>query len=139
MTHYPKISWYREGWIILVEYPAEYTEDDLEATVSAKPVLRMLDAGQGPLVHVIQDFSTLGAFQITRLTKLVQVNKQPGRVELYTHPKLGWIVDVTIPESPIRFLDAAIMNMFTGRYRAVDTIEQALDFLKQQDPNLPEF
>lgn len=136
MVNYPNISWYLEKRIILVTYPQTYTEEDLEAARSAKPVLQMLDEGEGALVHVVQDFTTVKDFRITHLAKLIEVNKSPGRVELYTHPKLGWIIDAAEEHNPIRYLDSMVTQMFKARHRAVNSLEEAIAFLYSVDSTL---
>lgn len=137
MTHFPTLSWYIEKYVILVTYPPEFTEDDLEAIISAKPVVQMMDEGVGALVHIIQDFRLATEFRLTRLARLVEVNRNPKRAQLYQHPKLGWILDIAEQNHPIRYFDSVIAQMYGARHRAFETIESAMTFLRYVDSTIP--
>ncbi len=138
MAHFPTIAWYVEKYILLVTYPSDFVEDDLEAIVSAKPIVKMMDEGQGALVHIVQDFRLATNFQLTRLARLVEVNQHPKRALLYQHPKLGWIVDVAEPNHSIRYFDSVVTQMYGARYRFFSTLEDAVSFLRHVDSTIPD-
>lgn len=55
---------------------------------------------------------------------------------LLSHPKYGWLVVVGIDNKITAFLTTMLAKMFRFRYQSVNTVDQAMDFLRSVDSTL---
>ncbi|HUN05022.1 MAG TPA: hypothetical protein PLQ56_00415 [Aggregatilineales bacterium] len=132
-----QLSWLLENRILLIRYQGTLTLKDLETYLPE--AARMRDqanaflGANGPLVHTITDASQMEknaislpeALQATRLT----VNNQQ---------RVGWSVYISAGVID-RFFSTAGHQLAGVRYRAVDSIDEAVAFLKSVDDTLSDF
>jgi hypothetical protein len=121
-----EISWLVEQRLILITFNGVLTQEDLFAL--SKDAFDMAEAGTAP-VHSISDGTHMTATEVG----IGDLKKVMGN----RSTKSGWSVTVT-PGRMDRFL-ASIANQLLGmKSRHFATLQEAIDFLKDIDPTLPE-
>ncbi len=123
-----KVSWYIQGRVIYDEVWGAVTIDDVSGTSDALRVLLDEATGGEQRCHVIVDITRLSRLPLT----LGQTNKA---ISHFKHPNLGWSLLVNRNKFAL-FLASVIAQMFRARFRAFATIEEALQFLIEQDASL---
>jgi hypothetical protein len=92
-------------------------------------ITRILDEASVPLTHAIYDYSNAEA--------------QPSLKELSTlksgsHPKVGWLMFVGVPNPFVKFLLSITVQLMRARLRFFDTFEEAKQFIQEMDSTLPD-
>jgi hypothetical protein len=57
-------------------------------------------------------------------------------LEIYKHPSLGWVISVGNKNPLFQFFASVIAQIYRARARRFNTIQEALDFLREQDTTL---
>lgn len=128
---------YQIGWIIPqrimhVRYYDTFTNEDANAAVREGTVL--LDGSQDHTFHVIVNYSAnpeLG-FSFREALKSEELKRQ------FTHPRLGWSVRVVSDNWHYHYLFTTFLQeRADARIHLCATLTEAMTFLRQQDPSLP--
>jgi hypothetical protein len=91
-------------------------------------IIAIMDAATVPHLHAIYDYSQAEA--MPSLKELAAL--QGGR-----HPKVGWSIFVGVPSQFLKFLITVTVQVMRARMKVFDTYDDALSFMQQADPTLP--
>jgi len=120
-------EWYLENRIIIAHYSGAVTLADLRG--SCQRELELLDASTAQYVDVLVDITE----QTSREGSLMEVRNIFQSV--MAHPKKRWTI-LFGPAYPQSYINDVVARSYRARYRSMDTLTEALDFLKKQDPTL---
>jgi hypothetical protein len=106
-------------------------------------VLEMIEReGKPPMVHLLIDHTN--RYTPEELEKLpkraqeyMQVDRNELRDRLISHPLMGWVLSVKTPTTAFKLAGAILSQQDHYRWRSMDSLEAALEFLSQMDPTLP--
>jgi hypothetical protein len=88
----------------------------------------MIDQGK-PLVHLIVDISSVGKVEsIPQSLRMVRGST--------IHPNMGWVIFVGRMNPVVTLLANLAGAIIQSRYRRCDTLDDALEFLKERDASL---
>ncbi len=131
------VSWLLENRIILIRYQGTVTLKDLESYLTETAHMRdqanAALGSNGPLVHTITDASSMEKNAISLPEAL-----QATRLTVTSQQRVGWSVYISAGVID-RFFSTAGHQLAGVRYRAVDSIEEAVAFLKSVDDTLSDF
>lgn len=123
-----EISWFVENRIIFAKASGKMTVEELR--VASDKVVKMLEASDASLVHILSDESDLESFPIS----VKALNEVVGFMR---HPKMGWMLlypsDNNISKSLSNIL-AGVTKMWIRRFASQ---QEALEFLVLVDSTLP--
>jgi hypothetical protein len=122
-----KLSWYLPGRIILCEGDGTIESD--EVFTFTQRASEMVISGK-PLVHVIFDFR-----QVQKLASVPQALKTLQQNP--PHPDMGWVIFVGKLNPMLTTFADFVGMMLRLRYRRLDTIDEAVSFLRERDATLP--
>lgn len=89
----------------------------------------ILDQSQSKKVHIIMDVSRLD--RMVNMSAIIQVMPRKP------HPKFGWILIVGEAGSPLKaFWGNLFMRLLPIKVRRFDRLENAITFLKENDPSI---
>jgi hypothetical protein len=102
------------------------TPDELHAYDDS--IVAIMDAATVPQLHAIYDYTHAEAMpSLKDLSAL-----KGGR-----HPKVGWSIFVGVPSQFLKFLISVTVQVMRARMKVFDTYEDALTFMQESDPSLP--
>jgi hypothetical protein len=81
-------------------------------------------------VHFLQDGREIGSVptSMTQLQKTLKVASNIG---------CGWIISISRPRSKVAFMiNNLVMSVMQMQFKRVNTVEEAIAFLKDADPNI---
>jgi hypothetical protein len=120
-------DWVVQGRVVLEKAFGDVTIEEL-VRFNAEVTTLIAEQGIAP-VHVIVDLTNVGKYP-SSLKDIMSTMRQ--RVP----DKVGWMLVVT--QNPImRFVASIIFQLARLRVRMFQTIQEALDFLKENDDSLP--
>lgn len=125
-----QVYWLLENHIIKVDIQGEPTLQEI--AIATAETVAALDTTEAAMVHAIHDSTGLVALP-PRIHELATAVRQG-----YNHPRLGWTVACNVKKPMLGFLGNFIGQMFHIQYRIVDTYPDALQFLQNEDPTLPD-
>ena len=124
-------GWYIEGRVIRVRYTGDVTLADVEQ--SGQEEKPLLDAGTGPLVHVLLDYTGCNS----RPTSLPQM--QGALEQVLHHPRKGWTIAYGRADDKLGdYVNSTLSQTANARYRSFGTLNEALAFLAHVDVTLAE-
>ncbi len=124
------VYWLLEHRVSYMQFEGAVTLDELREAITVW--IDMLDASPDALlVHSVQDVGNITSFPSH--LKVVKDVVTPA----HEHPRMGWVVTVNLNDAIIRFLVTMVEKLTRSRQRFVDTPDDALAFLNQVDPLLP--
>ncbi len=121
------IWWEVEGHILYASYSGDVTVDELTAAMKDLDV-EMTSHG-GPFVNMITDMRNVQ--RQPSLTEVLGVIRQ-----FETSEQLGWSLNVGDSNPLLRFMTTIAGQLMHQRMRSFDTPEEALAFLKENDPSI---
>ncbi len=121
-----KLSWFLENRVMMIAAEGEYTDEELIGLDGQ--VIQYLDQSPMPLVHMIMD---------RQQTNHIPSIKSATMVKWPKHPRYGWTLVIGSSNPFQRFVVALANNLFKGRQRNFDSLDEALDFLNLVDSTLP--
>ena len=134
------VHWHLPGRIIY-SYDVLSVSERIERN---REILRLLETeGQPPKVHLLIDFSSTGhGNYILGLQDMIDRQETNEELKQLTkqvaeHPLLGWVVSIGEQNQSLTAAATVLATKLKYRRRAVDTLEEALDFLKKADASLP--
>ena len=124
-----KVDWYLTNHIMFIRFGETMTMADVR-DFSSKAIA-LLDEAETP-----------GDIKVNIIVDESRLYKMPGKVweiarnmPALTHEKIGWVVFCNPDrKSPVAFVTDLLTRLIPGRYRRVDTIDEALDFVQKIDP-----
>lgn len=122
-----QVSWLVEGQLVYWKSIGVDTDD--EYAEAQEEALRLYDASNASLVHMILDFSEL------ERSATIDFNKEQ---KIPLHPKNGWNIFVALENPLLKMLTAVKGGQAKARMRWFSTIEEALEFLPTVVSSLPD-
>jgi hypothetical protein len=133
------VGWYLEGRILQVTdcvTEEEWWERD-------RLLLQYLDeGGKPPCVHLLLDYRALDDAEravcvrsFRSYSEAVFARRYPDRRRVSQHYLLGWLLTIDAPGG--HHLAQTVAQVGNIRYRAFDTLEEGVAFLKSVDETLP--
>ena len=120
------IKWYCDGLVVYARVTGTLTIENLKE-LNAQ-VHRMVESSDAPLVHLVTDLS-----QITAYPSLGEAMRNVRFEE-----RVGWsIVIGTNERKMVKFITSVIASALRLRFRQVNNLDEALDFLQKVDAALP--
>ena len=123
------VRWLIEDAVILEYFSGEVNMD--EAVSLIHKVGQMIEQSNRILVHTLIDMTTMSKIP-TNLQELVKETN-----DVLKNPRSGWILIYGQENKLLNFFTSVITGVFKTRYRMFPTLEEALEFLQQQDAALP--
>ncbi|RMF80926.1 MAG: hypothetical protein D6737_06520 [Chloroflexi bacterium] len=120
-------KWCVDKRVVYVRYYDDVSLDDFKGASAA--MRRYLEEGEGPLVHNIVDFSE---------AQTIPTHVGKGRQSLphLGHPKFGWTIIVKSDNPLVLMITSIMAQTVQQRYRAVDSRDEAVEFLKYVDSTI---
>jgi hypothetical protein len=133
------VTWYLQGHILHCYdvFTAEQT------TLRNQNALRLVEAeGKAPAVHLLIDFSSTDIESYSAdVRELVNRSTstqafQEARDNLIRHPLFGWVIVIAVHSRNIDVSGKIIAMKYNYKRKEVDTLDDAITFLKQIDPHI---
>ncbi|GAB4531556.1 MAG: hypothetical protein OHK0046_52320 [Anaerolineae bacterium] len=125
-----ELSWFLTERILYFRYTGIVTVDDIHrATEQAVMMGNQVSTGT---VHALHNATDLHALPIN-LKLLTSISTRGFR-----HPRSGWSVAHGLDNRVIRYVGSAVAELARARYKLVAEEADALRFLQQVDPALPD-
>jgi hypothetical protein len=133
------VKWHIQGYILYC-YNV-HTADDIKAR--NQNALKLIEAeGKPPYVHMLIDFSlpedpnySANVRELVRFSTSSQ-EFQDARDKLIRHPLFGWVVAFNVQNLNSTVSGKIIAQKYGYKRKDVDTLEDAIVFLKQVDPTI---
>ncbi len=122
-----QVMWLVEQQVILCACRGQLTYPDLEQMVAQ--IADLSRSSSAPLVHVVIEASDLDFLPSVREISALRGTTPAGG---------GWTLLVGVDNHLLRFLASMIVQMFAARFRFVNTLDAALQFLQEMDSTLPD-
>jgi len=123
-------QWYVEKRIILTSYTGIIGVEDIRGQIDETHVL--IEEGT-PLIHSIIDLS-----QIEKWPPLSVVNEFRSMNIDSVRERIGWSI-IVANNVVLKFGSALFSPIFKLRQRIFSNLDEALAFLQENDPTLPDF
>ena len=123
-------KWYIEKRIILTSYTGIIQIEDIRGQIDETHM--MIEQGT-PLVHSIIDLS-----QIEKWPPLNVVNEFRSMDIESVRERIGWSI-IVANNVVLKFGSALFAPIFNLRQRIFSNLDEALTFLQENDPTLPDF
>jgi len=124
------VDWLNEGNIISLTFTDEITIDEL--AIATNQAVALIDSVATPLVHSIIDGT-----QVTKYPHNILQLREASKLS-FNHPRYGWLMIYGAPDGLSSFFVNMVTSFFRVRVRMVDTLDEAIDFLKSVDINVAE-
>lgn len=118
------VNWLIENEIIFVRYSGVMTTEDLRACLLESQ--RYVESSPRALVHVINDVGDV-VEQVSMKDSMTVIR------EVGNHPRAGWAFSIREKSKMIKMSSGLGASVFKIRYRAFDTLDEALEYLKGFD------
>jgi hypothetical protein len=125
------VSWVVENRISLVRFISEITLDEMRQA-NQDSIAYIQQGSPGLLFHSILDTTQLEKFPM-KLNLLTDDSVGSYRKE----PNLGWILLIS-HNRMISFLSSMTVQLTQTRFRVLQTVDEAIAFLKDRDVSLSE-
>jgi hypothetical protein len=134
-----KVEWLIEGRLMRV--PGS-TDRDVMAYRNQLMLEAIEALGQPPMVHCLIDhtnqYSAEDFASQPRRVRDYMMENDEVRQKLLSHPLLGWIMSVATPNVSLKMAGNIQSQKDEYRWRSVDSIQQALEWLQKVDKTLPD-
>lgn len=123
-----EVSWLVPNRVIMARgYGMVTPEENAE---SDRQVIELLNTGTAP-IHVVMDVQAVEQFP------LYQIDDEVKNVRRMTdHPALGWATICGTTNPMVRFMSSIVARLTGVRFRIFKTLDEGLDFLKEQDDTI---
>jgi hypothetical protein len=119
-------SWIVEERVMLTRLIGHLTVEDMAANAQRGTI--MIDSGVAP-VYSLVDASLIEHFPL-------KLNEMKGLTEQGSSDKLGWIIIYGIPNRILAFLATTFVQVIGKNYKVVNTLEDALEFIRNREGTL---
>jgi hypothetical protein len=123
--------WLLEDKVSYLVFSGDVTLDELHEG-NAVGIAMMESAPDTLLIHSIHDAHNVTSFPNS--LKAVMDTARTSR----EHPQMGWSVSVGLANPITRFVVTMVEKLTQSRQRYIDTLDEALTFLNDVDPSLPD-
>ncbi len=122
-----KTGWYIEGQVSYAQCISPCDAEEFRAGLEEIDVL--LGQGQRPLIHTIVDLTRLEeSIGLVQMAKAIRGRKPD--------PRVGWVIMVGEQNKVVRFSASVVRQILQMRQRSFDTLDEALDFLRDIDSGI---
>lgn len=126
-----KSNWLAENKIAYIEFIGDFDKDGV-LQFNSFWTENYIDKGNAP-VHSIID-----ATQLNDYPKSLSTLREGSNISV-NNPNMGWIILVGFSKNPVlKFLSSAVNQLFSVKFKQVDTVEDAKDILRRVDNTLSE-
>jgi len=122
-----KISWYIPDEVVYIHYSGIVSVDELRN--SLQEAYDYMESSPRHLVHTISDVGDV--VTPTTIKDSMNIIREVG-----SHPRTGWTVSIREKSPLVKMGSAMGSSIFGLRFRAFDTLEQAMVHLKYFDERL---
>ena len=122
-----KISWYIPDEVVYIHYSGIVCVDELRK--SLQEAYNYMESSPRHLVHTISD--VVDVVTPTTIKDSMKIIREVG-----SHPRTGWTVSIREKSPLVKMGSAMGSSIFGLRFRAFDTLEQAMVHLKYFDERL---
>ena len=136
LTH---VKWQLQGHILYSHHP--HSAEDI--TLRNQNALKLILAeGKPPAVHMLIDFSLIEGSEYPKdVRELLRISTsspefQEARDNLIHHPLFGWVVVFGVQNPNVNVSGKIIAQKYSYKRKEVDTLKEAISFLKHIDPNI---
>jgi hypothetical protein len=120
------IGWYVEQQVIYARLEGDLTPEEYQACLRASAaMLQTVHEGQ---VHILNDVA-----QIRRMPNLFETIRSVPKTP---QPQMGWMLTIGESNTLRRFWSDLFARIAPIRYRRFETVDQALEFLRQEDSHI---
>ena len=112
--------------LIYMNFSGDMTLLELERMVTV--LLEIIESAEDTMcIHYIRDTGDVTDFprNIPKVSKIIQ--------QVRSNPKMGWTITVNIPNAFLKYLTTFIGKLTRSREKSVDTLDEALEFLRDVD------
>ena len=121
------INWYIENEIIYIHYSGTPTYDEFrDAILTAND---LIEGSSRILVHIISDLGDVT--QIPSSKDALKLAREVG-----AHERVGWTIFIRETSALTKMMVAMFTSLTKVRTRSFNTIDEAINFLENMDPNL---
>lgn len=120
------IDWLIPGRVIHVRLEGAISLEQMRA--GNQELIEALDSGQPP-IHVLIDDQALVSIPASLRQHQLTMN-------FLRHPALGWVIGAGRVSAVLRLISSVTSYFFKVQTRRFDTLDEALRFLREQDPSL---
>jgi hypothetical protein len=121
------IAWLIPNEIIYIRYNETLSSEELYRCLMT--VHEMMDSSPRPVIHVINDVG--GVEEAMPYKDSMKAVREAG-----PHPRTGWTINIHEKSLIVKMGTAFGSSLFKLRYRAFDTLDEAITHLKQADETL---
>ena len=121
------VSWYIPDEILYLHYSGAITAEELRK--SLMEMQSFIESSPRALVHSIHDAGDVSEFP--SMKNSIEVIRDAS-----THPRTGWSLSIREKSTLMKLGSTIGASLFKARFRAFDTLEQAITHLKSVDENL---
>ncbi len=124
-----KAFWHTEDFIVLAELLGTFTLEEMDG-LNVQLLTQYLNKGESP-VHIIADVRTVTQYprNFTIIRKRI--------AKTLNHPAVGWVYLIGFDTVFLKHLGLMVMkSILDGRFKFVNSIQEAEEHLRQQDPRL---
>jgi hypothetical protein len=121
------LNWLIENEIIYACYSGVTTAEELRECLTK--MTDLIESSPRPLVHMISDVGDI--VEAVPLKDSIRIVREVG-----SPPRAGWSISVREKSTLVKMGAAMGASIFRMRYRAFDTLEQAIEHLKSVDGTL---
>jgi len=127
------LQWLAENRVLYVRYFDEMTGEEINQLINE--TVPIIESG-GKLVHIIVDYTANPTFELS-LREIIESKEASLQ---FQHPSIGWTVAISIGTWQYFYLlEYATKTYLDAQMKTVKSIEDAVQFLHEQDASLPEF
>ncbi len=121
------VNWYIEDEIIYTRYSGITTVDELrEALIATKD---LIESSPRDFVHVINDVGNV--IEPVSIKDSMRIVREVG-----SHPRAGWTLSIGVKSNMVKMGSGLGASIFKLRYRAFDTLDEALTHLRHFDQRI---
>jgi hypothetical protein len=124
--------WFLQDRVVLFEFSGVVTFEEVVSALETSASI--VNESQGQSVHFLHDWSQLERFP----TNILQIRKETN-APIGDLRKLGWMVVYGAENRLLRYISQTVLQVFKIRFRMFIRAEDAIAYLRQMDPTLPEF
>lgn len=128
MTTSCRFDWIIEDRLFYVKWPE--TIDDEVVEYFKQEMLRYLLPSSAPKVHFISD--------MRQAKKLPGLNMVRDNAAIISNDKMGWVMAMASNNALIKMLVTVVTRIFPIHVHFVDNLDEAIRFLNDADPTLPD-
>jgi hypothetical protein len=128
MKPHVKLTWIIEDRLFFLKWPqsvdVEVVRDFTEQVVAA------MEAGKAETIHYISDTRPMKGFPMMKDVRPI--------LDSFKHPKMGWTISLGGFNPALKTMVHIVSGALGMKVRTVANVDEAIQFLKENDPTLPD-